>query len=136
MTKVEKGPEGSEKQKIENLYQFLDFLEKEFGENVTEKFFKLMLEQRAGGAHRIISDNAEAKTEWIRRLKDTEVSPVTVAKLNQIIDIRLKKLEITLRNHERFGKNMSKEEKEMLNAMKGKEVVIDEEGIIVKKSEK
>ena len=130
--KIEKGPEGPKEQKIKNLYQFLDFLEKEFGENVTQKLFRPLLEKRARA--NIVFGYRAAK-ERVRRLKNTEVSPITVARLNQIIDIRSKKLEVALRNPERLEKNIIKEKKEMFNAMKGKEVVTDGEGNIEVKTQ-
>lgn len=133
MTKIEKGPESPEKQKIENLYQLLDFLEGEFGENVANKFFKPILEQRAQ-ADRVLG--YRAKEERIKRLKNTEVTPITVARLNHIIDAHLKSLEIDLRHPERLKENIKQEAEEMLNAMKNKEVVMDEAGIRVKEMEK
>ena len=116
--------------KIKNLYEFLDFLEGEFGENVTKKLFKPILEQRAR-ADIVVGSTSIAKKERIKRLKNTEVTPITVAKLNHIIDARLKSLEIDfidLRHSERLEKKTRKEEEEMLSAMKGKEIVTDGEG--------
>ena len=133
MTKIEKGPEGPEKLKIENLYQLLDCLKREFGENVANKFFKPILEQRAQ-ADRVLGYHA--KEERIKRLKDTEVTPITVARLNHVIDVCSKRLEIDPRYHERLKENIKQEEEEMLSAMRNKEVVMDEEGIRVKEMEK
>lgn len=119
-----------EKPKIKNLYQFLDFLEGEFGENVTKELFKPILEQRAL-ADIVSGSTSIAKKERIKRLKKTEVTPITVARLNHIIDARLKSLEIDLgdlRHFERLEKKTRKEEEEMLSAMKGKEIVTDGEG--------
>jgi len=116
--------------KIKNLYQFLDFLEGEFGENVTKKLFKPILEQRAR-ADIVVGSTSIAKKERIKRLKNTEVTPITVARLNHIIDARLKSLEIDLgdlRHSERLEKKTRKEEEEMLSAMKDKEIVTDGEG--------
>ena len=127
--KIEEGPEGPKESKIENLHQFLGFLEKEFGKNATEEFFKPILEKRAK-ANIVIGDHAKPKKERIKRLKDTEVSPVTVAKLNHAIDAYLK------RHPERLKENIRQEEKEMLNAIKDKEVVMDKEGNIKIKTQK
>lgn len=126
-----------EKPKIKNLYQFLDFLEGEFGENVTKKLFKPILEQRAR-ADIVCGHSHRAKEERIKRLKNTEVTPITVARLNHIIDAHLKSLEIDfidLRHSERLEKKTRKEEEEMLSAMKGKEIVMDKEGNIEVKTQ-
>lgn len=130
MTKVEKGPEGPKESKIKNFQQLLGFLEKEFGKNVTEEFFKHLLEARA----------SHAKPREVRsdRLKHTEVTPMTLAQLNSIVEIQLKKLEadlrqIALRYPDGLEENIRKEKrkkKEVLNAMKGKEIVMDGEGNI------
>jgi len=118
-----------EEPKIKNLYQLLGFLEGEFGENVTKEFFKTPLEKRAE-ADRVLGHGAEEVR--IERLKKAEVTPVTVAQLNHIIDIRSERLEtdlrqIALRHSERF-ENIRKEKEEMLRAIKGKEIVVDGEG--------
>ena len=122
--KIEKGLEGSKESKIENLYQFLGFLKKEFGKEATEEFFKPLLEQRAG-ADIVMGDHAKPKKERLKRLKNKEVTPIIVAKLNQAIDFCLKK------HPKRLKENLSEKEKEMLNAIEGKEVVMNEEGNIV-----
>ncbi len=142
---MEKIEPKEKKIEIENLYQFLGFLEKEFGKNATEKFFKRILKQRAG-ADRVVGDDAEAEEERIKRLKKAEVTPITVAKLNQIIDIESKKLETDLRqadlrqadlsHPERLEKRVRKEKEEMLSVMKGKEIVMDGKGNIEVKIQK
>ena len=120
-----------EEPKIKNLYQFLDFLEGEFGENVTKELFKSPLEQRAQ-ADRVLGHGAEKVR--IERLEGTKITPITVAKLNYIIDLRSKSLEtdlrqIALRHSERF-ENIRKEKEKMLRAIKDKEIVMDGEGNI------
>ena len=119
-----------------SLYKFLDFLEGEFGENVTNELFKLPLEKRA---HADIVLGSPAKEVRIERLKGTKITPITVAKLNLIINIHSKSLEtdlrqIALRHSERF-ENIRKEKEEMLKAMKGKEIVMDGEGNIEVKTQ-
>lgn len=132
---MEKLEPKKEEPKIESLFQLLSFLEEEFGENATKQFFKPIVEQRAR-ANIVVGDHAKAKEERIKRLKNTEVTPITVARLNQAIDIYRSRLEVALRNPERLEKNIQEEKEEMFNAMKGKEIIMDGEGNIEVKTQK
>lgn len=140
MTKIEKGPEGSEEQKIENLSQLRDLLEKEFGDMSYRLFLHPFLRQMSDYKYRELSmtsmDPEKEKKLENMALEEAKITPEIIGTLNKIIKARVEIFENDLEHADKLKENVRQEIEEILSKFRNKEIVMDEEGIIIKKSEK
>ncbi len=138
MTKIEKGPEGPEEQKIENLSQLRDLLKKEFGDMSYRLFLHPFLRQMSDckyGESSMINVDPEKERELENMaLENAKITPEIIEKLNEIIKARVEIFESDLEHVDKLKKNVRQEIEEILSNFRNKEIIMNEERIIIKKS--
>lgn len=122
---MEKKFEGLEKSRIKNLFQFLNFLEEEFGKRAVNKFLRPFLEQKVWAD---LSLHQLKEEERIKRLKNKQLTPENIEELNDLIDTRVGFMEKDLEQADKLKKDTRKQTEEMLNVFKNKEIIMNEEG--------
>ena len=122
MEKLESKKEITE---TKNFHQLIDFLQENFGENITEKFFRSFLEQKANA---VLTFQKIDEKEKAKRLKSKKITPEIVEEINNIISARLEFIERDLENADKLKDDVRQETEEMFKTLKDKEVVIGEDG--------